>query len=617
MEDLNTIASEIALMLNAMHSGIAIINPDGKIVRCNNCLANIIDRSESEILTLHCYEAIHNMAERPKNCAFLKACEDHKTHFYEIERKGKTYEVSVDPIIDDNKVVGAVHILNDITERKQAQEAFQTAHQRLLDVVELLPDAAFILGQDKKVFAWNHALEQMTGIKKEEVLGKDDFIYALPVWGQRIPLLIDFLDMDFEAEKKRYKYLKRTGNKVYGEAFIPHFNGGNGAYLTMTATPLYDIDGSRFGSIEIIRDITEIKQAEIAIVESENKYRTLFESASEGIILINDNKIVDCNLQAIRLFRCSKEELIGKTPIELSPLQQASGILSEEVALKQIETVLKGELQCFEWIHKRPDGSCFNAEVNLNCFTIDGETCIQSMIRDITERKRVQQELVHSKQQLSALANHLQTIRESERATIAREIHDDLGQQLTAIKIELAWITGRIPLSGDELKNELISIEQIVDSLVESVQKISSELRPGLLDDLGLIPAIRWQFNEFVKKTKMNGDISLPDEDLRFDDKLCIQLFRVFQESLTNIARHSEATHVKVELKHQMDELLLLIEDNGKGITEEQINSSKSLGLLGMCERIRSAEGNITISGKPGLGTKVCINLPIKTEGQL
>ena len=232
------------------------------------------------------------------------------------------------------------------------------------------------------------------------------------------------------------------------------------------------------------------------------------------------------------------------------------------------------------------------------------------------ERKRAEEALHQSREQLRALLARLQTLREEERTRISREIHDHLGQLLTAMKLDLRWIERKIgglphPEICDALNGKVDSVRQLTDETIESVQKLASELRPGILDRLGLAPAIEVETQSFQSRTGIRCDWDLPGDTLIIPPDLATGAFRIFQEILTNIARHAHATHVTVRLECEEKLLVLEAADNGVGIDKNALANPKSLGLLGMQERAAMLGGELAFGATPGGGTTVTVRLPI------
>jgi signal transduction histidine kinase len=215
-----------------------------------------------------------------------------------------------------------------------------------------------------------------------------------------------------------------------------------------------------------------------------------------------------------------------------------------------------------------------------------------------------------ARQQLRDLANYLQVNREEERATIAREIHDEFGQMLTALKIDLAWLGKRLPPELADLAAKVAGMRDLVETGMQSVRRVVSELRPGLLDDLGLSAALEWQAQDFARRTGIECQIDLGEEDIWLDNERDTAIFRIFQETLTNIARHAEASLVSVVLREEEDCVRLVVQDNGKGIAPEAIGDPRSLGLMGMRERALSLRGRLEIIGAEGEGTWVMVSIP-------
>jgi len=234
------------------------------------------------------------------------------------------------------------------------------------------------------------------------------------------------------------------------------------------------------------------------------------------------------------------------------------------------------------------------------------------LTREIAERKRAEEDLKASQENLRALAARLQSVREEEWKRISREIHDELGQALTGLKMDLTWVAHRLLPKQKALAQRTRSMFSLIDDTVQSVREIATRLRPEVLDELGLAAAIGWQARDFQMRTGIRCKVSLPADPPPLDQERSTAAFRVFQELLTNVARHANATRVDVMMQADADRLMLVVEDNGKGIAEEEaVFSPKSMGLLGMRERMLPFGGNIEIRGRPGKGTRVTVSVPV------
>jgi signal transduction histidine kinase len=226
------------------------------------------------------------------------------------------------------------------------------------------------------------------------------------------------------------------------------------------------------------------------------------------------------------------------------------------------------------------------------------------------QHARLFEEVRAGRERLRRLTDYLQAAREEERAHIAREIHDEFGQALTALKMDLAWITRRLPANQATLYQKAASMSDLIDTTIQMVRRVATELRPGLLDDLGLIAAIEWQTGEFSERTGIACELEHGDEILGLDTGMTTVVFRIFQETLTNVARHAGASLVRITLEERSEELVLTVSDNGRGITPNQASDPGSLGLIGMRERARSWGGDVRFQGIPGEGTTVTLRVP-------
>ena len=236
--------------------------------------------------------------------------------------------------------------------------------------------------------------------------------------------------------------------------------------------------------------------------------------------------------------------------------------------------------------------------------------------REISERKAIEQSLRNSEERLREFAAHIQSVREEERTNIAREIHDELGQALTGLRMDLSWLSKRLPKELKEPAEKVKAMFRLIDDTILSVRKISSELRPQVLDDVGLTGTLKWQAREFQARTGIRCKVELSKEEFDLDQKRSTAVFRIFQEVMTNVARHASATRVGIKLRLDYDHLILNIVDNGVGITESDLRSPGSLGLLGIRERAFLLGGSVEIEGIDGGGTSVALSIPMQARGR-
>ena len=325
-----------------------------------------------------------------------------------------------------------------------------------------------------------------------------------------------------------------------------------------------------------------------------------------------DGVITSWNPGAERLFGYTTEEMRGRSIAVLVPSERVDEEQGVVARLKQGRRV-----DPFETVRIRKDGKRIDVSLTISSILdANGRIVGSSKIaRDITEQKRAEEALRASREQLRALAAHLQSVREEERKLIAREIHDELGQSLTGFKMDLAWIRNRLQsYESDAARPALLEkigvMGGLIDDTANLIRKICTELRPGILDDLGLPAAIEWQAREFQGRTGIACAVALDAENLSLDPERSTAVFRIFQEVLTNVARHARATRVEVWMGRIEDQTVMEVSDNGRGIEEVELAGLKSLGLLGMRERASLFGGQISIRGKRGEGTRVIVKIP-------
>lgn len=357
------------------------------------------------------------------------------------------------------------------------------------------------------------------------------------------------------------------------------------------------------------------RRAEAALQASEAKYRRLHESMTDAFASVDLTGFVRESNRAFRdMLGYSPEELAKLTYMDLTPEKWHAF----EQNIVETQILKRGYSDVYEKEYRRKDGTIFPVE--LRAFLMPDEAgqpmAMWAIVRDITERKRAKELLEKSREQLRALLARLQRLREEERTRIAREVHDVLGQLLTGLKMDLAWCERRYGrIAEDELRQslqeKLATTVRLADTMIETVQKISHELRPSVLDNLGLPAALQFEARQFQERTGIACELSPVPDHLVVRPDQATGIFRIFQEILTNVARHARATRVCVEFGQSGGTLLLRVSDNGCGISAEAISDPCSLGLLGMSERAFLMGGSVDIRGQPGQGTTVTLAIPL------
>jgi len=402
-----------------------------------------------------------------------------------------------------------------------------------------------------------------------------------------------------------------------------------------------------------IEDVTDRNLAERTLRDSEERFRLLIQGVRECAIFQLDpaGHVVSWNAGAERLKGYRAEEIIGK---HFSVLYLREDVMSGKPGLNLKEAAQHGQTEDEGW-RVRKDGSRFWANVVITALRDQEGNLLgfAKLTRDMTERREKEEALTKAKEllelraqqraavltrvnhelrteiwdreraeeqlrtsldQLRALAARLQSVREEERTSIAREIHDELGQACTAIKMDLALIGRKTTKRQARLRAKVHSASQLVDNMIATLRRIASELRPRTLDDLGLTAALEWQAQDFESRTGIHCQVTLPRDPLALDSERSTAIFRIFQESLTNVARHAQAARVEARLELEAQHLIFQVHDNGRGFDPLEAKSRRSLGLVGMQERALLLNGDLKIEGVPGAGTTMTLRIPLPTS---
>ncbi len=486
----------------------------------------------------------------------------------------------------------------DITEQKKAEERIRASEKTRKHIINSALDAIVGMNKEGLVTIWTPQAERIFGWKEEEVLGKKMSEVIIP-HQQRV------------HHERGLAHYTKTGegpllNRTMEVAAL--HKSGKEFPVELSIAVVKDTDNDFFCAF--IRDITERKEAEKKLKQNEEKNRALIENISDTIVLINEKlEVVYQSPSFIRTAGLTLHDHKDRTVLQVmhpDELDECLDIInnskrSPSVAIPfQLRTLHKNGN--YIWV----EGTVTNLLQNesVNAFVLN--------YRDITERKNAENELKEMNEQLRLLSSHLQSIREEERTSMAREIHDELGQQLTGLKMDIISFKRKNEKVFPEIIKETEKMTHLIDETVKTVRRIATELRPGILDDLGLTAAIEWQAIEFEKRTGIKCLVDAEEVSEDYSGDINTAVFRIFQESLTNVARHAEAKEVRAKLSVDSNVLVLEIEDDGKGISEERKNNKTSLGLLGMKERAGILRGEFSIRKNADKGTCVTLKIPIQ-----
>ncbi|MEO8046639.1 MAG: PAS domain S-box protein [Nitrospirota bacterium] len=581
------------------------IDPQAKVLDVNEAASVMLGYSKEELcaMTVHDLNPDFQTDMWPGFWAETKRC---GTMEFETTHRAKDgrlipIEVSVNYLSHEGKEYHCAFV-RDITERKRAEEELRRSEAFITSVVENLPSMIFVKdAKDLKFVRFNKAGEALLGHSREALIGKSDYD------------LFPKEEADFFTSKDRQVLNARSLLDIPEEPIETKHQGLR--ILHTRKIPIYGEKGEPQYLLGISEDITNRKRAEEARKESEEQYRSIFENAVEGIFqTTRDGKYVAVNPALARMYGYdSPEDLIAAITNIASQLYVDPERRDEFVRLMQQQEEVTG----FEALVYRKDGSFIWISENVRTRRDPAGVLVgyEGMVEHITERKLAEARLRATLDEVRTLSGRLTKVQEEERTRIARELHDEFGVGLTCLKIDLSRLhtmvsegagAGACKKAGDKIRS---MVEQI-DTTIASVQRLVTELRPAILDDLGLVAAVEWQCQDFQKRTGIPCICVTSADDIAMEPERATALFRICQEALTNTARHAQATAVTIKLESRSNFLQLVVADNGVGIPETKLSNRQSLGLIGMKERVALFGGEITIQGHPGKGTTVTACLP-------
>ena len=577
-------------IINSLPGVFYLLNRSGKFYRWNKNLETVTGYSSEEIakndplgffapadrpVILKKVQNIFDKGEESVQVDFISK-DGHKTPYY-FTGMGINYE-------GESCFLG---VGIDISERVNSQKQLVESEEKYRTLIDQASDGIFISDEKGDYHDVNSSAEMLTGYSKEELMKMNarDIIYD-----------------DMVRHPFTHKELL-NGNVMLTERIMRQKPG---TLINVEISSKLLTDG-RYQAI--IRDITARKMAEEALRVSESKYRLLFNKnpMPMWMISIPERTFLDVNPAAIEFYGYSREEFLAMNIFDITLSE-----VHEDLIINSFSSNTGYASQGGIWEQVKKDGKKVKINMISHDIVYEGKIAKLVLASDETEKIAAEENLKKSHEDLRQLATHLEHIRESERTYMAREIHDELGQQLTGLKMDISWLNRKIKSSDADVQQKLKDTIQLIDKTVITVRRIATQLRPSILDDLGLIAAMEWQSEEFEKRSEIKTRFNSNVANLDVSPEIATGIFRIFQESLTNVLRHAEATEVHPSLNVNENNLELLVADNGKGFNTEDIQSKRTLGLLGMKERVLIMGGTYHLSSEPGHGTLVRIVVPLE-----
>ena len=492
----------------------------------------------------------------------------------------------------------------EIEERKRAEEELKRTKEYLENVISNSVDAIGIVDRAGRFLLWNRRAEEIYGYSFDELAGKTAFeLYSDP-----------------SELKKMLAQLRQEGVVREFEIGMKKKDGAT-VPMDISISLLKDEGGRTIGSVCVARDLSGRKRAEMELkraqeelslyskeLERKVKQRTREITGilkyTPAVVYIKDKdggyRLVNSRFE--ELFRITHEEIKGKTDYDIFPQEVA-----DQFRMSDLQVLKERRPRQVEESIPQEDGVHTYLLVKFPIYDDQGvANGLCGIATDITELKKAQD-------QLRRLSGSIMARQEKERTAIARELHDELGQVLTALRMDAVWLAENLKGKDAKAGDRALKMRELIDTTIDEVRGLATRLRPGVLDHLGLIDALEWYAAEFRKRTGI-ACIFKPSNVTRVDDFVATAAYRIAQEALTNVARHSFATQARITLKKTKGCLTLEVVDNGHGFDTGKIEESECLGLAGMRERAALLGGSLEIQSKPQKGTQVCFKLPLKAR---
>jgi PAS domain S-box-containing protein len=494
-------------------------------------------------------------------------------------------------------------VYRQLADRTLTQAALRNAHARVGGIVEAAMDAIISVDDEQRIVLFNQAAERVFRWPRAAILG------------QPLDLLIP--ERYRPAHRGHIERFGRTAttSRGMGSQTVLYGLRADGEEFPIEASISQHDEGGRKLYTVILRDVAERVQGERLLAQSEARLRGILDSAMDAIITVDARQhIVLFNQAAEEVFGCPRDQAIGAPLAWFIPerFRHAHSGLVAKFGDTGASSRRMGAQRIVMGL--RRSGDEFPIDASISHIVEEGEHFYTVILRDVTERTRAEQALRESKEEIRTLALTASTVREQEKSRIARELHDELGQALTALKIDVSWLRAHLDHAPDAVLAKLGAMQVLLDGTVAAARRISADLRPLMLDDLCLIAACEWLAHNFQQRTGVACELVLGAGELDLRDPYATAVFRVLQESLTNVAKHAEATQVEATLERAEGTVILTVRDNGRGFRTSDPRKQGSYGLVGLRERAFLLGGDIRIESEPGRGTYMEMRMPVGEE---
>lgn len=587
----------LRLILDTSQDVALLVDTKGFIIESNKACQDLFGVTRIDMIGRKLSYFAEEASKNQHTKIFLKAIKEKNKVSFRNKAYGKQWITTISPLTDKfNKVEKLVIFHRDITKEYINEQRIKESENKYRTIFNNVQTSIIHIDTNGIITEVNDYHVNNIGmgkLPKEKYIGSSfvnrDTIKKAGINKNVVELL----------QGKPFKLKK---------VFFPITTRGTEGYFNLTGTPVFN-QSQLTGAIITVEDVTQQIISEQIIKESEEKFKALAENAPVAISIFKNaekNDFLYVNSAWIKLSGYSRKELANIKPIDFVHPEM------REFVRERAKRRLAGENEPTRYeikaINKK--GETIWIDFTATVIEYNNEPATLNSVIDITNQKNTEKKLKEINKKLRNLSKYINKVREEERKNIAREIHDNLGQKLTALNLNVSYIQEKIPDNLPKIKDAFSPITELIEKTIKTVQKLSTELRPGILDDLGLNNAIQWQTNEVSSRTSLKFKLDIPQNEPDLDEEIKIALFRVYQEALTNIIRHAQAKTVSVILKYENKNIKLNIKDDGIGISKNKIDSPNSFGIIGIKERISAINGEIEFINSQSGGTILKIVLP-------
>ena len=594
--------AELNQIFETAADGMRLVDKDFNVLRVNETFVEQSGLSKDEAIGKKCYEVFHGPACHTPDCPLTRIVGGEERVEYDADKErhdGKKVPYIVTATAfrrPDGELLGILEDFKDITKRKQADEALRQSENWYRTLLEHLPQKIFHKDRESVYVSCNDNYARDLKIKPEEIVGRTDYEFFPKELADK-----------YRGDDKRIVTLATTED--IEEKYI---QDGQEVWVHTVKTPIKDEKGNIAGVLGIFWDITKRKRAEGALRQSEERYRVLFNSSNDAVFVHQPTpdgmpgKFIEVNDVACQRYGYTREEFLNLSPLDISAPEEVADISG------RVEKLFSEEHVVFEKVQVSKDGKRIPVEISSHLFNLRGQPTVLSAVRDISGRKRAEE-------RIRTLTQQLIRTQESERHSISRDLHDSVAQNLSTLKIGLDTLFHDQPNTPSEMRQRVAQLSAIVHQNIVDVRDLAYNLRPPGLDQWGLVETVLRYCEDFSERNAVEVEffsVGLDQMKLDFDTE--IALYRLIQEAMNNIGKHSHASHVTVTLSASFPRIILRIEDNGRGFEMDkdldQATREQHMGLQIMRERVALLDGTMKIESRLNQGTKIWVEVPYREK---